>query len=166
MTYTPLPHARPHLAKAELGCADAGLVDLVHRSGRERVLLLRQGSASLHQLFALREAGDGRVVLGLVDDLEPVRVVVGHDGVEGHLGEDVDAAVDDADRVELERDRGRDPRRLAGEEVGKRWAVVAAVGLGPDGELVSSGLVCRESRAGIMWLVRSSDDAVVVEDIR
>lgn len=147
MTYTPLPHTCPHLPEAELRCPHAGFVYLFHRPGRQGVLLFGQGSALLHQLFALREAGHGCIVLRLVDDLKSVGIIVGHDGVEWHLGDDVDAAVHDADRVKLERNGVGELGCLAGEEVGECRTVVTTVGLGPDGEFVGFGLVGRESRA-------------------
>lgn len=127
----------------------AGRVRLVVRAGVLRVLLRLQGLALVNQLLTLRPALDSLLVDGLVDDLDAVRVVVCRLRVEGNLDLGVEAAVDDAHRFHVEGDGvaevlGCDEGILLVEVAGEGWAVVAAVGLGPDGKLIGLGLIVRE----------------------
>ncbi len=91
---------------------------------------------------AFWEAVDGSIVLGLVDYLNSVRIVVRHLRVGGNLRENVDAAIDDPDSVNLQGDRAvgdgsaRGLPGLLGEESGKGGAVVPTIGLRPDADLV------------------------------
>ena len=100
---------------------------------------------------AFWEAVDGSVVLGLADDLNSVRIVVRHPRVGGNLGENVDAAVDDPDGVDLQWNRAvgngsaRSLPGLLGEESGKGRAIVATIRLRPDADLVVLWFVLGES---------------------
>lgn len=87
-------------------CGHAGLVDGGIVPGCVGVSFVGQAVAFEDEGFAARvwavEVIEGLLVEGLVDCLDAVGVIVGEFGVEGFLDEEIDAAVDDTESVEVD----------------------------------------------------------------
>lgn len=155
-------YTSPHVVKAKFIGIKTSSIDLLDAAGTQGILRLDKGAALLNPSAALGERSDLSAVLGLVDGLDAVCVVERELGIEGHLGQDVDAPVDDAHRVEIQGDGAAvdgtagDLLVLAREEVGEGRSVVASVGLAPDAELVVLWLVLGESLRLVVLLARGT----------
>ena len=113
----------------------ADVVDGAVVAGEVRVAETGRFAAGEHVVEAGVEVGHGGAVCGCVDGLDAVGVVVGHLDFAECLGDGVDAAVDDAEGVEVDGEGvtsggegsvGDEGVLLC--EVGREsWAVVAAV---------------------------------------
>ena len=159
-THPSILHTSPHVVKAKLIGIKTSSINLLDAAGTQGILRLGKGAALLNPSATLGKRSDLGAVLGLVDGLDAVCVVERELGIEGHLGQDVDAPVDDAHRVEIQGygaavdSTAGDLLVLAREEVGESRSVVASVGLAPDAELVILWLVLGESLRLVAPLVR------------